>query len=199
MSKKRRSAAETALLKARRLGEALARSPHRMFAPGDLVSRQLTVSDLAAALAPIAPDVAGTVQRIRHWTREGALQPIAFEHGGPGKHRRYNPVAVYKAAVLHVLTTAGLPVSHSQFLADIMRRAEEKAIAWITTLDRGEISKRGPTIVGVTATGAFEVADMNLDDAERFVLTISIDLAKLFAQVDHGHRRLFAQVDHGRP
>jgi len=56
-----------------------------------------------------------------------------------------------------------------------------------------------PTIVGVTATGAFEVANMNLDDAKRFVLTISIDLAKLFAQVDHGHGRLFAQVDHGRP
>ena len=32
----------------------------------------LVVSDIAAQLAPIAPDIPNTVQRIRHWTREGA-------------------------------------------------------------------------------------------------------------------------------
>src|SRR6476620_738071 len=103
MGKKPRGpAAKIQEAQAAAVGQALARSLFRAVEASDLVSRTLTVSDLAEALAPIAPDVAGTIQRIRHWTREGALQPIEFAHSGPGKHRRYNPAAIYSVAVLHV-------------------------------------------------------------------------------------------------
>jgi hypothetical protein len=173
---------------ARKLGKSLARSPYRKFEASDLISRRLTVGDIAAALAPIAPDVAGTVQRIRHWTRERVLQPIASEHSGTGKHRQYNPVAVYQAAVLHVLTLAGLPVSNSRFLDDVMRNTATKAIEWITASDRASVFKLGPMVVTVTVAGKARVGYTVVPepDAPGVVLTISIDLAKLFAQVDHG-------------
>jgi len=158
--------------------------------PPDIGSPTLTVSDIAAALAPIAPDVAGTVQRIRHWTREQALRPAELEHAGPGKHRRYSGDAVYNAAVLHVLTGAGLPVSHSRFLKDAMRWAASKAAKWKKARDKGETLALPPMIIGVTAKGEVQIGEESKDfrtfKVADVVLTISIDLAKLFAEVDRG-------------
>jgi DNA-binding transcriptional MerR regulator len=154
-------------------------------------SPALTVSDLAVALAPIAPNVANTVQRIRHWTRENALRPAEFEHGGPGRHRRYSADAVYSAAVLHVMTSAGLPVSHSRFMTDAMRTVSAKAARWKAARDKGELLALRPMIVGVTSGGVTQVGEGQLKDERGFkvadvVLKIEIDLTKLFAQVDHG-------------
>jgi DNA-binding transcriptional MerR regulator len=187
MSKKpRRPAAKIQEAQAAAIGQALARSPHRAVEASDLVSRALTVSDLAEALAPIAPDVAGTIQRIRHWTREGVLQPIAFAHSGPGKHRRYSPAAIYSAAVLHVLTIAGLPVSQSQFLTQLMQWSNEFAMQWITARDKALIVKSGRLTVAVTAKGEIRVERRGPTDADApdVVLAIALDLAKIFTQVD---------------
>jgi hypothetical protein len=196
MSKKpRQPPAKTQATQTAALGRALARSPYRAVDPSDLVSQTRTVSDLAEALAPIAPDVAGTIQRIRHWTREGVLQPIAFAHGGPGKHRRYSPAAVYSAAVLHVLTIAGLPVSQSQFLGRLMPWVSEFAGQWIHARDRALIVKSGRLTVTVTAKGETEVKPGALGDANTadVVLAIAIDLIKIFTQVDMAARRIREQ------
>jgi DNA-binding transcriptional MerR regulator len=150
----------------------------------------LTVSDLAAVLAPIAPDVAGTVQRIRHWTREDALRPAAYEHAGPGKHRRYNTDAVYSAAALHVMTYAGIPISHSRVMDDATQIVSSAAAKWHA---RGKAETLAlPMVIGMTAKGATQVAEGKLKDERGFrvtdvVLKIEIDLAKLFAEVDRGH------------
>jgi DNA-binding transcriptional MerR regulator len=151
----------------------------------------LTLSQLADALVPIAPDPAVTRQQIRHWTREGALQPTEFEHEGPGKHRHYSRDARYSAAVLRVLTVAGLPISHSRFLKDLMRQVSPKAAEWNAAYDKGEVLALPPMIVGVTATkdgGAIQVAEERLKDERGFktadvVLEIEIDLTKLFTKV----------------
>jgi DNA-binding transcriptional MerR regulator len=185
----RRSAAEVQLSRAEKLGERLARSPYRMFTANELTSTTLTVSDVAAALEPLTKDTEGTIQRIRHWTREGVLQPIKFGHSGPGKHRRYNPAAVYSAAVLHVITAAGLPVAHSQFLTDLMRQVNELAARWITASDRAEIIKRGRMTVGVTPTGTISRVGHEPQGPAEEVLSIIIDLGKIFAAVDSSHGR----------
>jgi DNA-binding transcriptional MerR regulator len=160
-----------------------------VISPSVVDSPTLTVSDLAVALAPIAPNVANTVQRIRHWTRENALRPAEFEHAGPGKHRRYSADAVYSAAVLHVMTSAGLPVSHSRFIADAMRTVGAKAAKWKAARDRGEVMALPSIIVGVTTEGRTQVGEGQLKDERGFkvaevVLKIEINLAKVFAQVD---------------
>jgi hypothetical protein len=53
------------------------------------VGMPLTVGQIAEQLGALAPDAAETRERIRHWTREGLLSPIASHHSGTGKHRKY--------------------------------------------------------------------------------------------------------------
>ena len=170
--------------------------------PGDPT---LTVSELAEALAPIAPDVPGTVQRIRHWTRERVLFPVDLQHAGAGKHRRYAVDAIYEAAILHTLTAVGLPVSGSRMLLDGLSKARFAVPKWRTARSKGQ--KWKPVlIISVTATsimpgtfgpaaniGVYEEGEevkggpaFKVDDV---VLTIKVDLAKLFAQVTHVHCR----------
>jgi hypothetical protein len=155
----------------------------------------LTVSEIAEALAPIAPDVAGTVQRIRHWTRERALLPVDQHHAGPGKHRRYAGDAVYVAAVLHALTIAGFPISHSRFLTDAVTIVRWKLVDWMKARERGEKIKLPPLVLGVTAKGMTAIVAEKLTDellhgfkVEDVVLKMEIDLNRLFDRLGEAGR-----------
>jgi DNA-binding transcriptional MerR regulator len=93
----------------------------RTFAP------TVTISGLAKALAPIAPDEAATVQALRHWTREGMLSPSQHLHSGPGVHREYIlDVAIYEAAILHLFNDMGLPISGSRILAEALEQVRRE-------------------------------------------------------------------------
>ena len=145
-----------------------------------------TVSDIAARLAPIAPDVPNTVQRIRHWTREGILRPIeSSAHAGPGNHRLYGDSAVYSAAFLHVYTVAGLPISHSRFLKKIMPQVDAAAAQWHTARQEKQTAKLESLVLGVSADGTIRI-NAPKSDTRDAVLTFVFDLAKLFAGVDRG-------------
>lgn len=154
-------------------------------APTVTVAPTLTVSDLAARLASIAPDTPNTTQRIRHWTREGVLPADESEHAGPGMHRRYADARAYSAAFLHVLTVAGLPISHSRFLKAAMPAVDAKAARWHAARKKGQATTLAPVVVGVTALGEVQVGE-RLKDPRDVVLKIEVDLAKLFAEVDRG-------------
>jgi hypothetical protein len=75
------------------------------------VSNELSVSELAAAVAPILSfpdppseaDVEVVLRRLRNWTVAGAIHPIGQAHTGSGKHRRYDVQSAYIAAALNVL------------------------------------------------------------------------------------------------
>ena len=103
--------------------------------PGDPT---LTVSEIAEGLKPIAPDTSSTLNRIRHWFREQMLLPVDQEHAGSGKHRRFGADAVYDAAVLHVLTDTGLPVSGSRDLVDALTRARIALPKWKAARAKGQ-------------------------------------------------------------
>src|SRR5215831_8177326 len=72
--------------------------------------KSLSLSELTASV-PVK-DKARLMQRIRHWTREGALLPSEFAHAGRGMHREYGPEASYCVMTLHCMTVAGLPIAH---------------------------------------------------------------------------------------
>jgi DNA-binding transcriptional MerR regulator len=76
----------------------------------------LTVGQITEQLATIAPNKEATRERIRHWTREGLLSPIADHHSGTGTHRQYDPSSVYDAAILHAIARAGLNVASRPYL-----------------------------------------------------------------------------------
>jgi DNA-binding transcriptional MerR regulator len=160
--------------------------------PGDPT---LTVSELAEALAPIAPDIAGTVQRIRHWTREQILLPVDLHHAGSGKHRRYAADAAYDAAILHTLTAFGLPVAGSRTLVDGLTKARMAVQKWKAgqikipilriwvTAKPSMPGTLGPAIASgvyeegeeVKSIAGFKVADV--------VLKMELNLGKLFDSV----------------
>jgi DNA-binding transcriptional MerR regulator len=151
----------------------------------------LTIRSLAERLASIAPDIDATVQQIRHWTREGLLPPIQDLHSGPGVHRLYHPDdAVYEAAVLSVFANVGLPISGSQVLADAMTQVRLE----IARRKTGKGRKAPHLVIMRTALGVNAVAVIGAGEkfaARGFkpadaVMTIDLDLEKLFTEVGHG-------------
>jgi hypothetical protein len=148
------------------------------------ITAGLTVSDIAARLAPIAPNLHNTVQRLRHWGREGVLRPIESTHAGPGIHRLYADWVIYSAAFLWVLTTAGLPVSHSRFLKTVMPEVDSAAAQWHAARQKGQTAKFARLVIGMTAAG--EIRTGGLKDLRNAALTLEFDLAKIFAQVSDG-------------
>lgn len=155
------------------------------------IAGQLTVGDIAAMLTPIAPDRESTIQRVRHWTREGALRPVELAHGGPGKHRRYDDDSLYRAAVLTVMADVGLPVSQSRFLADAMQVVNSEAAKWMAVRKKGGPVTLPPLIIGVATGNTIQVGSGKLRDGRNFkvatiVLKIEIDLTRIFTEVDRG-------------
>ena len=67
----------------------------------------VTVGQIAKQLRTLASDAAETRERIRHWTREDLLSPIASHHSGTGRHRKYDASSVYDAAILNAVAQAG--------------------------------------------------------------------------------------------
>lgn len=152
----------------------------------------LTLSEVAAMLPATADhDSDSNLQRVRHWVRENALRPLKSEHGR-GKHREYTEDVKYWANVLHVMTSAGLPISYSRFIPDALRIVYAKAEQWRVARSKGEAVMLPPIVIGMTSAGRAQVSEGKLRDERGFktadvVLKIKIDLAKIFAEVDrHG-------------
>jgi DNA-binding transcriptional MerR regulator len=154
----------------------------------------LTVGTLAERIKPIDPDVGGTIERIRHWVREGLLWPSSQHHAGTGKHRQFSESAVYDVAVLHVLTRAGLSISSQRYLADALTKVRYAVPKWRQARTQGR--KYAPhlivfwTAAGMAQFGVYEEGD-DAKPAERagfkasdVVLTFDFDLGKLFAKVE---------------
>jgi DNA-binding transcriptional MerR regulator len=145
---------------------------------------------LAEQLAPVSPNgVDATMQQIRHWTREGLLIPLQHLHSGPGMHREYHPHDTrYEGAVLSVVANLGLPISGSQVLADAMAQVRLE----VAKRKAGK-GKKNPHLV-IMRTPLGQTAAAVIGEGEKFigprgfkvaeaVMTIDLDLEKLFAQV----------------
>lgn len=156
--------------------------------PGDPT---VTVGEIAARLAPIAPDTKATIERIRHWTREQMLLPVDQFHEGTGKHRLYAADDVYSAAILHVLTSFGLTVSAVLPLVNGLTLARLKVSKWK--------KKRGPFYFKVwmrspARASAWvseeepQLEDLRVRDEERkpAELMLCIDLAELWGRIEGG-------------
>jgi DNA-binding transcriptional MerR regulator len=89
----------------------------------------LTVGQIAERLCKLNPDKAATKERVRHWTREDLLAPVAKHHEGTGRHRGYAEDSVYDAAVLSVIANAGLHITAHRYLLrglPLVRQALQK-------------------------------------------------------------------------
>lgn len=101
----------------------------------ELSETTLTVGGIAEQLRALAPDEEASIERIRHWTREGLITPVKTPYAGAGKHRGYDVLSVLDAAILTVIADAGLHIASHKYLQDglalirrtLRRRKPEKS------------------------------------------------------------------------
>jgi DNA-binding transcriptional MerR regulator len=143
----------------------------------------LTVGQIAARLGTVAPDLTATCERLRHWTREGLLSPVADHHSGTGNRRKYDPSVVYDAAILNAIAGAGLHIVSRPYLLDALSKARDARQKWEGAESRGplflEISHR-PRGDGSTETIIHEGEPKCDPSAE---LSIMINLTLIFIGV----------------
>lgn len=139
----------------------------------------MTVGEIAAQLAPIAPDTEATIQQIRHWTREQMLLPVDFHHAGTGKHRRYDASAIYDAAILLMTTRAGLNIASVRYLVEALTLARFALRKWK--------KEGGPLYLHISRsapTDRTEIAILRKEPPTPAAdLTITIDLRKLWSRI----------------
>jgi hypothetical protein len=76
----------------------------------------LTAGQIIECVRRPGADVATLQERIRNWTKEGALLPYGERSPGTGKHRRYDADAIISVAVLDVIAEARIPVAGRDLL-----------------------------------------------------------------------------------
>jgi len=96
----------------------------------DIGRPQVTVGQIAEQLKPIAPDPAATIERVRHWTRQKLLYPIAQHHAGTGKHRRYGDDSKFEVAILTAMAEAGLPIISQRYLQKALSLTHRALQRW---------------------------------------------------------------------
>jgi hypothetical protein len=68
----------------------------------------MTIGEVAARVRHLAADPFNVAERCRHWAKLGLLSPAGRQSAGTGNHKQYRPTAVFDAAILVVLTAAGI-------------------------------------------------------------------------------------------
>ena len=100
-------------------------------APPVLGRPTLTVGEIADRLHAIAPNKPMTIERIRHWTREGYWCRWISITQGTGKHRRYAEESRYDVAILSVIADIGLPIVSQGYLRSALPLARRALRKWM--------------------------------------------------------------------
>jgi hypothetical protein len=113
------------------------------------MSESLTVSDLVERANPgNEAERELWLRRVRYWSAQGVLKPIGEQHGGSGRHRRYDTEETYLAAVLLRLER---PIGAVSAIADFIREALSGSARFI---DAWAEAKRGADVhIGFSSVG----------------------------------------------
>lgn len=108
----------------------------------------LSVAELAGIIDPRpGPDRVATVERLRHWSAVGLLEPTNDRNPGTGRKRAYSPDAIYSAALLNALANLGLSIGMLRHHVVDLAAAERAREQWKTA----------------PSTLILEIADIGLD------------------------------------
>jgi DNA-binding transcriptional MerR regulator len=172
--------------------------PQRKTTPQQPTVPTLTVGELAAMAG--TSDVPTTIERIRHWTREGLLQVAGNLHEGTGRHRRYHRDAPYDVAFLDALARAGVSVATLRYAVDALSVARISLAEWKVARAKGRPPAMQLEILfidtGVTVTHVHKglarrkvLAEIRrkrpgiLTENAFAALSISLDLGGIFEKV----------------
>lgn len=118
---------------------------------GLLDQGDFTAGEVARRIAITTDDeeVARTVQRIKHWARNGLLKPKVTVQG-PGKYRRYTERSVYEAALLLHLQQAEQAIKITQTILEILRLDDEFFV-------RAFLGRGNPVHISIPMAGSYRV------------------------------------------
>lgn len=81
------------------------------------------MSELVDEVVRSGADKSLIVSRLRHWVREGLIEPVGEPHPGSGRHRYFEDTALEIALVLNALADFNLPVGVLRTAALKLRKA----------------------------------------------------------------------------
>jgi hypothetical protein len=142
----------------------------------------LTVGEIAEQLSASPEETPAVRERLRHWTREGLMSPIAGHHAGTGKHRHYDPGVAYDGAILNALARAGLHIVSRPYLATVLSVARHARQEWELAKSPPRFSSKFPTGRGA-ATPQFAVRKRKVECDPDAELSIVINLDRIFSDV----------------
>jgi hypothetical protein len=155
---------------------------------GKTKSRLYVVSDLAAIAGMPEPMLPLMIERVRHWTREGLLEPVDTLLTGTGHHRRYPEEAAFSVLVLNTLANFGVQLAaKKKVIADALDKLRIARKRWERTQTKGpywlvirqqEASAGEFNEISVDAVAGV-VVDDPLDDSLVLKVNISLILARL--------------------
>ena len=139
-----------------------------------------TAKDLAEKIAPSAEDVPSTIERIRHWTREGLLTPVGERNPGTGHKRRYDEEAVHTSLILNELAKWGVGIGqtnqaffHAAFLlakeaAKTIKQKELEGVVIFLSINRG--SSLGNPVAYLTEIRNYKVPVEGADGTVKYLV-----------------------------
>jgi DNA-binding transcriptional MerR regulator len=150
----------------------------------ELGAPTLTVGGIAEQLRTLAPDTEASIERIRHWTREGLITPVKKPHAGTGKHREYDALSVLDAAILTVIADAGLHIAAHKYLLDGLAQVRGAFEKWKVAEGGDDLFLEiSQTKVGKPFIAVHEGSDI-LNSTAR--LTILINLTQILLEIGKG-------------
>jgi hypothetical protein len=154
-----------------------------LYGVGDLVL-------LAGVPEPMMPLMS---ERIRHWTREGLLEPVDTLLTGTGHHRRFGPDAAFNVLVLNVLADFGVQLAAKkkaiEEALDKLRTARKR---WERTKAEGPfwlVIRLKRTPVGEFTRATVEaVAGVVVDDPADDSLVLKVNISLILARLERAGR-----------
>jgi DNA-binding transcriptional MerR regulator len=105
----------------------------------------MTMSELVEEAAKRGADKSLIASRLRHWVREGLIEPTGTHHPGTGRHRDFEDTALKTALALNALADFNLPVSvlrtASSALLKVLRHGEKESVPRFLAIGRKQSGK----------------------------------------------------------
>jgi hypothetical protein len=127
----------------------------------------MTMSQLVDEVVRRGADKSLVISRLRHWVREGLIEPEGEPHPGSGRHRSFEDSALMVALALNALADFNLPVGALRAAArelhrEALPRWQVRAPQLFLVMGRADSGKLGAGVYEdkIPASDRFLVLDL---------------------------------------
>jgi hypothetical protein len=106
----------------------------------------LTIGEVAARVRDLGRNPLTVTENLRHYAKLGFFNIVGGAGEGTGRHRQYDPDAVYDAAILVALADAGLHPGEQRWIADAISMCRHTLREWKQARRKGQTTERFFTV-----------------------------------------------------